>query len=73
MGYLLALKIFWGADIGSRPLLFTGILLAMAGIQLVTTGVLAEIQTRAVPAKAYPVRNPLPLQERVWQGQPPLQ
>ena len=39
LAYLLALKIFAGASIGGRPLLFTGILLALAGIQFVTTGV----------------------------------
>lgn len=46
--YLLMLKIFQGADIGGRPLLFTGILMVIAGIQLVTTGVLAEMQARSV-------------------------
>lgn len=55
--YLLALKVAFGADIGGRPLLFTGILLTIAGIQLVTTGVLAEILTRSGPNHQYPTRG----------------
>ncbi|MFL0810439.1 MAG: glycosyltransferase family 2 protein [Agarilytica sp.] len=54
--YLLALKIVFGEDIGGRPLLFTGILLVIAGIQLISTGVLAEMQTRSAPAVQYPTR-----------------
>ncbi len=43
--YLLLLKIF-GSDIGGRPLFFVGILLIIAGVQLITTGFIAEIMTR---------------------------
>ncbi len=43
--YLLILKIF-GQDIGNRPLLTLGTMLILAGIQLITTGFLAEIMIR---------------------------
>ena len=46
LSYLFSLKLFYGADIGSRPLLFTGILLLTTGVQFVTTGVLSELFTR---------------------------
>ncbi len=43
--YLFILKIF-GQDIGNRPLLTLGTMLILAGIQLITTGFLAEIMIR---------------------------
>ena len=43
--YLLILKIM-GESIGTRPLFFTGILFIIAGIQLITTGFLAELLMR---------------------------
>ncbi len=43
--YLFVLKLF-GTDIGSRPLLITGVLLALVGLQLITTGLVAEMLTR---------------------------
>ena len=43
--YLLILKIF-GEDIGNRPLLTLGTIGIVGGIQLITTGFLAEILTR---------------------------
>ena len=43
--YLLVLKLF-GMDIGNRPLLITGVLLALVGLQLITTGLVAEMLTR---------------------------
>jgi len=43
--YLLALKLL-GHDIGNRPLLTLGIVLLLAGIQLITTGFLAELIMR---------------------------
>lgn len=46
MGYLGLLKFGYGEDIGHRPLLFVGILLCIAAIQLLTTGVLAEMLSR---------------------------
>ncbi|MBX2809651.1 MAG: glycosyltransferase family 2 protein [Cellvibrionaceae bacterium] len=66
LSYLLLVKIIQGADIGGRPLLFVGILLVTAGIQLVTTGVLAEMQTRNAPSPSYPVKQAEAVSERVW-------
>lgn len=43
--YLLILKLF-GEDIGHRPLLTLGIVLVIAGIQLITTGFLSELIMR---------------------------
>ncbi len=43
--YLLVVKLF-GEDIGHRPLLTLGIVLVIAGIQLITTGFLAELVMR---------------------------
>lgn len=46
MGHLLVVKFAFGADIGQRPLLFIAILLLVASVQLLTTGVLAEMLAR---------------------------
>jgi len=43
--YLLVLKVF-GENIGNRPLLTLGIVLVIAGIQLITTGFIAELVMR---------------------------
>jgi len=43
--YLLLLKIF-GEDIGGRPLFYVGILLIITGVQLITTGFIAELMMR---------------------------
>ncbi|WP_281950666.1 glycosyltransferase family 2 protein [Nitrosophilus kaiyonis] len=43
--YLFLLKLF-GYDIGQRPLLILGVMLTLGGIQLITTGFLAEIMMR---------------------------
>jgi glycosyltransferase involved in cell wall biosynthesis len=43
--YLLILKIF-GQSIGGRPLLTLGTMLIIGGIQLITTGFIAELLTR---------------------------
>jgi glycosyltransferase involved in cell wall biosynthesis len=43
--YLLVLKLM-GEPIGSRPLLLAGIVLVLAGVQFLTTGILAELLTR---------------------------
>jgi len=43
--YLLVLKIL-GQDIGNRPLLSLGIILTFIGIQLITTGFIAEFIMR---------------------------
>ncbi|WP_242482358.1 glycosyltransferase family 2 protein [Thiocystis violacea] len=46
MTHLLVVKFVLGEDIGNRPLLFVSILLLVASVQLLTTGVLAELLTR---------------------------
>lgn len=56
LAYLLGLKLF-GESIGGRPLLLLGFFFVMGGVQLLTTGVLAEIVIRVYfdgrLAKAY--------------------
>ena len=44
--FLFLLKLFTGASIGTRPMFFGGFFFVIAGIQMVTTGVLAELLTR---------------------------
>ncbi len=44
--YLTVLKFFFGQDIGHRPLLILGVLLILSGIQLVSTGIIAELIVR---------------------------
>lgn len=44
--YLVLLKLLGGEDIGTRPLLTLGVLLTFGGIQLITTGFLAELMMR---------------------------
>lgn len=46
MLYLSIEKIFFGASIGGRPLLILGVLLFLSGIQLLSTGIIAEIIIR---------------------------
>ncbi|AZO48150.1 MAG: glycosyltransferase [Mesorhizobium sp.] len=46
LAYLLCLKLLLGQDIGTRPMLFTGFFLLIAGVQMVTSGVLAELLAR---------------------------
>jgi glycosyltransferase involved in cell wall biosynthesis len=44
--YLTALKVFFDANIGGRPLLLLGVLLIFIGAQFITLGLVAELQTR---------------------------
>jgi glycosyltransferase involved in cell wall biosynthesis len=44
--YLTYVKLFLGENIGNRPLLLLAVLLVVIGVQLVTMGLLAEIQIR---------------------------
>jgi glycosyltransferase involved in cell wall biosynthesis len=46
LAYLLVDKLILGHNIGSRPLLTLGVLLFITGIQLISTGLIAEIQAR---------------------------
>jgi hypothetical protein len=61
LGYLTLLKML-GQSIGSRPLLFLGFFLVMAGVQLLTTGVVAELLMRVYydvgRARPYRLREP---------------
>ena len=46
LGYLGFVKLVGGQSIGNRPLLLFGILLVFTGVQLLTLGLLAELQAR---------------------------
>jgi glycosyltransferase involved in cell wall biosynthesis len=46
LAYLAFVKLFAGEAIGNRPLLLLGILLVFTGVQLITLGLLAELQAR---------------------------
>ncbi|MBS1817821.1 MAG: glycosyltransferase family 2 protein [Acidobacteria bacterium] len=46
LAYLAFVKMFAGESIGNRPLLLLGILLVFTGVQLITLGLLAELQAR---------------------------
>ncbi|MBK9291188.1 MAG: glycosyltransferase family 2 protein [Bacteroidetes bacterium] len=43
--YLLAIKLM-GEDIGGKPLLFLGVMMVITGFQLITTGIIIELQMR---------------------------
>lgn len=62
--YLLLLKIF-GEDIGGRPLFYVGIFLIITGVQLITTGFIAELLMRTY----YGSQNKKPYNiKEVYQG-----
>ncbi|HLA75235.1 MAG TPA: glycosyltransferase family 2 protein [Gammaproteobacteria bacterium] len=46
LGYLFIIKVFFGEDIGTRPMLFIGILFVVVAVQFLTTGVLSELLAR---------------------------
>ncbi len=46
LGYLFVVKVFYGEDIGTRPLLLVGVLFVVMSIQFLTTGVLSEMIAR---------------------------
>lgn len=64
LAYLAVVRLFLLQPIGDRPLTLLGILLTMLGVQLVTTGLLAEIVTRtwyeSQGKRIYTVREELP-------------
>ncbi|MEW6353695.1 MAG: glycosyltransferase family 2 protein [Pseudomonadota bacterium] len=71
LGYLFIVKIFFGADIGTRPLLLIGILFMVMAVQFITTGVLSEFLARTYfeSGPSYIVRNaetPNHLSEAAW-------
>ncbi len=45
-GYLAAIKVFLGAEIGSRPLLLLAVLLIVVGVQLISLGLIGELVVR---------------------------
>ncbi len=45
--YLAFDKFLLGNDIGTRPMLIVGVMLFLSSVQLVTTGILAEMMARA--------------------------
>ena len=60
LAYLAWVKFWLGEDIGTRPLLLVGIVLVIASVQFITTGVIGELLTRTYfessNAKPYVVR-----------------
>jgi glycosyltransferase involved in cell wall biosynthesis len=64
--YLTALKLFWGAQIGGRPLLFLAALLIVVGVQFVVMGLLGEMLVRVYHESQ---RKPIYMVKRV-EGRP---
>jgi glycosyltransferase involved in cell wall biosynthesis len=60
LGWLACVKIFYGEDIGGRPLLLLGVLFTVIGVQFISTGIVTEMLTRtyfeATDKKTYMVR-----------------
>ncbi|MEO0423846.1 MAG: glycosyltransferase family 2 protein [Pseudomonadota bacterium] len=72
LAYLGVVKFVLGEDIGSRPLLFVGILLVIASLQFLTTGILGELLSRtyyeSTAAAAYRVRVDDAESHTAWAG-----
>ena len=69
--YLSFVKFYLGEDIGTRPLLFGGFFLVIAGVQMLTTGILAEVLVRVLfesgNSKSYLAREtPMPTSNEGW-------
>jgi glycosyltransferase involved in cell wall biosynthesis len=64
--YLTALKLFFGAQIGGRPLLFLAVLLIVVGVQFVVMGLLGEMLVRVYHESQ---RKPIYMVKRV-EGRP---
>ena len=60
LAYLVAIKLYYGVDIGDRPMLIAGTLLVVVGVQFISLGVIGEILSRTYYAssneKSYLVR-----------------
>ncbi len=65
VAYLLGVKFIGGESIGTRPLLTFGIFAILIGLQLVVTGLLAELIVRHVGQRQLPIRDE-------WNGSGPL-
>jgi glycosyltransferase involved in cell wall biosynthesis len=63
--YLAAIKIFAHQAIGTRPLLTFAIFFTLVGLQLIFTGLLAELLVRGTSHRQMPIRNE-------WNGDGPL-
>jgi glycosyltransferase involved in cell wall biosynthesis len=67
--YLCGLKFIFSEDIGGRPLLTTSFFLMIAGFQMITTGILAEVLVRVMfesgQNKSYVVRNLLEVSDEM--------
>ena len=50
--YLVTIKLFYGIDIGDRPLLIAGTLLVVVGVQFISLGVIGEILSRTYYASS---------------------
>ncbi len=62
--YLLVLKIM-GEDIWGKPLLILGVLLTISGVQLITVGIIAELQVRTY----FESQNKTPYKiRRIWKS-----
>lgn len=64
LAYLMVVKFAIGQDIGGRPLFFIAILLIIASMQFLTTGILGEILARIYfqgsdGSRAYRIREPI--------------
>jgi hypothetical protein len=61
LGWLGFLKLALGESIGARPILLLGVLLTLSGVQMLSTGVLAEFIVRshqqATPRRPYVIRE----------------
>lgn len=71
--YLFMQKLLFGANIGTRPLLLTGVLLILMAVQFLTTGVLSELITRTYYAssdtRSYTLRHEATLDsQQGWAG-----
>jgi len=71
MAWLLVVKFGYGQDIGGRPLFFVGILFLVASLQLLTTGVLAELVARTFFGSSrlhpYTIGRETPADASTWQ------
>ncbi len=72
LAYLGWVKFGLGEDIGTRPLLLVGVVLVIASLQLLTTGVVAELLTRtyyeSARARPYVVRSLSGGEGEAWAG-----
>ncbi len=61
LGVLSVQKLYYGIDIGTRPLLMLGVVLTLSGVQLVCTGIVTELLARtyfeSTGARTYVVRS----------------